>query len=133
VPDELKPSHVVFESPEDIPGYKPLPERGKLTRFKAGNQISRGVGRPKGPDRISEALKKELASGAASKIARQLAKVAMNESGKYTNAQVAAAKEIADRTEGRAVQPMIIAEVMDEATADRLLRLAEILTGNKDA
>lgn len=113
-PDSL----VVFNSPDDVP----------VTPDNAKYVGARRPGRPKGPDRVSDALKKKLAEGAATKIANGLIKVAVNENGKYTNAQVAAAREVLDRTEGRAVQPIAVANMdMDAATAERLVEIGAML------
>jgi len=115
--DEVKKSEIVFESPADID-----------PRYHVGNKMSRARGgRPKGPATIVEALKQELAVNQnASKTARNLIRISQNE--KRVNAAVVAAKEIADRIDGKPVQPMVIAS-MDEATASRLVAIAEMFLG----
>jgi hypothetical protein len=86
---------------------------------------ARAPGRPKGPATVLEALKVELAKDSnASKIARNLIKIATNE--KRVNAAVIAAKEAMDRVDGKPVTPIAVA-TMDDTTALRLVAIAESL------
>jgi hypothetical protein len=79
----------------------------------------------KAPDKISTALKQKLAAGEANKLADQLLSLANNS--EYPNAQIGALREIVDRTEGKAIQPMVVASYeMDENTVNRLMAIAEM-------
>lgn len=116
--DEVKDGLVVYNTPEDI---KPTPQNSRYLG-------ARRPGRPKSPDSIVESLKQELSKNQnGPKIARNLIKIAQNE--KKVTAAVVAAKEIADRLDGKPVQGIAVMQVMDESTAQRLLVLAEKYMG----
>jgi hypothetical protein len=63
----------------------------------------------------------------AAAIAERMAHIAT--AGK-PGAAVIAAKELADRTEGKPVQAIQVSQVIDAATALQLAKIAEMLTGN---
>jgi hypothetical protein len=112
---------IVYQSPDQIP----------VTEDNKKFMGAKRPGRPKAPDSIVEALKEELPKDQNSrKIARAMIKVAINEKGKYTNAQVQAAMAIADRIDGKPVQSMLVGAVhMDEQTTKRLVALMETIRG----
>ena len=124
-------------------GPKPQldPKKEKFRRgrpFKSGNpyRFALGVGgRPVGAE--DRANKLSVAYGRvleqmvdngdltySEAIALRMASIAT--SGK-PGAAVNAAKELADRSEGKAVQAIQISQVMDDATAKRLVEIGEML------
>jgi hypothetical protein len=117
--DEVKPeSMIVFNSPDDVP----------VTADNKKFMGARRPGRPKGPDSVTEALKQQLGIDQnATKIAKNMIGIAQNT--KRVNAAVIAAREIADRIDGKPVQGIAVMQVMDEGTAKRLIQLVERVGG----
>jgi hypothetical protein len=114
MPDEVK-GEIVFQNPADID-----------PRYHVGNKMAHRGGRPKGPATIVEALKQELARDQnAVKSARNLIRISQNE--KRVNAAVIANKTIADYVDGKPPQALVVANVMDDTTALRLVAIAEML------
>lgn len=97
-------------------------------RWKKGFCPNPG-GRPK-IALIREALHKELTKGDAQKLAGELLLLG-KASGKRSKVnpaiQLAAIREIADRTEGKPIQSMIVQKQMDPEQMERLAELAERL------
>lgn len=94
----------------DKTGFRgPSPDVGKNTQFKPGNRANPG-GRPRKRP-ITSALEDLMDDATARKIASALIKTAQ---GRDRNA-IAAAREICDRLEGKAVQ-VIEADVREQIT-----------------
>ena len=116
---------IISHSPDDLPI---TPEN---ERFKNG-RLPKRVGRPKGPDSVTEALKQQLGVNQnAARIAKNMIGIAQNT--KRVNAAVVAAREIADRIDGKPVQGLIVGNVnLDEPTVRRLALLGEMFLVSKD-
>ena len=119
------------------PGAQPqLAAKGK--KFTRGNPYRWALGnpgRPKGSvdraNRLSQAygemLEQSVADGTmtnADAIALRMIHIALT--GK-PGAAVIAAKELADRSEGKPVQSIQVSQVLDENTAQRLVDIGEML------
>lgn len=102
----------------------PSPDVGKSTQFKPGVCMNPG-GRPKKRP-ITQALERQLTLEAADKIAEALIKQAQ----RATRGGILAAKEIADRLEGRALEHLqatvqtTLSSLTDEELQQRFAELA---------
>src|SRR5271169_4583686 len=95
-----------------------LPEAAKPYRWKKGGPSPNPGGRPK-TAHISEALRAVLESGEAVQLASEL--VALAKGRKRGSAvQIAALREIADRTEGKAHQTVEVDATFSASLAERV-------------
>jgi len=95
-----------------------LPEAAKLYRWKKGCPSPNPDGRPK-TGHISEALRAALQKGEAEQLASVLLELARGK--KRRNAvQIAALREIADRTEGKPRQSIAVDANFSASLAERL-------------
>ena len=121
------------------PKPQPVAKKGKLTQgFKPGNPYRWALGNPgrlKGSqDRANklsvaygEMLEQMVEGGDVSNadaIALRMIHIALT--GK-PGAAVIAAKELADRSEGKPVQSIQVSQVLDEGTAKRLVEIGDML------
>ena len=95
-----------------------LPEAAKPYCWKRGGPSPNPGGRPK-TAHISEALRAVLESGEAEKLAAELLALAKGRK-RGSAVQIAALREIADRTEGRAHQTMEVDTNFNSSLAKRL-------------
>ena len=97
-----------------------LPEAAKPYRWKKGCPSPNPGGRPK-TAHISQALRAELESGEAEQLARVLLALATGRK-KGTAVQIAALREIADRTEGRPRQAVELDVNANATLVERLMK-----------
>jgi Family of unknown function (DUF5681) len=103
----------------------PSPDVGKATQIQPGEVRNPG-GRPKSR-LLSDAYRVVLADMEKNKDRTGAELIAKSIARKAIKGDVAAAREMADRVEGKAVQKVHVGGEMDEATAKRLIELAERL------
>src|SRR5271157_5912183 len=92
------------ENTNETPKRRTLPEAAKPYRWKKGGPSANPGGRPR-TAHISQALRAALESGKAEELASVLLALATGRK-KGTGVQIAALREIADRTEGRPPQSL---------------------------
>ncbi len=97
-----------------------LPEAAKPYRWQKGGPSPNPGGRPK-TAHISAALRAVLESGEAEQLASELVALARRRK-KGTAVQIAAPREIADRTEGKAHQTMEVDANFGAGLAERLAK-----------
>jgi hypothetical protein len=101
-----------------IPKRRTLPEAAKPYRWKKGGPSPNPGGRPK-TAHISEALRAVLEGGEAEQLASEL--VALAKGLKRGSAvQIAAIREISDRTEGKAHQTVEVDANFNSSLAERI-------------
>lgn len=111
------------ENTNETPMQRTLPEAAKPYRWKKGCPSPNPGGRPK-TAHISEALRRALERGEAEQLASVLLALARGKK-RGNTVQIAALREIADRTEGKARQTV-------EVEADFKSNLAERLEGARN-
>jgi hypothetical protein len=102
------------------PKRRSLPEAAKPYRWKKGDPSPNPGGRPK-TAHISQALRAALQSGEAEHLATVLVELAAGRK-KGTAVQIAALREIADRTEGKAHQTVEVDATFDSRLAERIAK-----------
>lgn len=100
------------------PKRRTLPEAAKPYRWKKGGPSPNPGGRPK-TAHISQALRAALESGEAEQLASELVALAAGRK-KGTAVQIAALREITDRTEGKAHQTVEVDANFNESLAERI-------------
>ena len=100
------------------PKRRTLPEAAKPYRWKKGGPSPNPGGRPK-TAHISQALRAALGCGEAEKLADVLVAPATGQK-KGTAVQIAALREIADRTEGKAHQTLEVDANFNSSLAERI-------------
>jgi len=100
------------------PKRRTLPEAAKPYRWKKGGPSPNPGGRPK-TAHISQALRAALGCGEAEKLADVLVAPATGQK-KGTAVQIAALREIADRTEGKAHQTVEVDANFNSSLAERI-------------
>src|ERR1035438_5871331 len=106
------------EITKETPKRRTLPEAAKPYRWKKGGPSPNPGGRPR-TAHISQALRAVLESGEAEQLASELIALAKGrKSG--TAVQIAALREISDRTEGKAHQTVEVDANFNSSLADRL-------------
>jgi len=100
------------------PKRRTLPEAAKPYRWKKGGPSPNPGGRPK-TAHISQALRAALRCGEAEKLADVLVAPATGQK-KGTAVQIAALREIADRTEGKAHQTVEVDANFNSSLAERI-------------
>ena len=100
------------------PKRRTLPEAAKPYRWKKGGPSPNPGGRPK-TAHISEALRVALARGEAEQLASILLAVASGRK-RGSSLQIAALREIADRTEGKPHQSVEVDANFNSSLAERL-------------
>ena len=100
------------------PKRRTLPEAAKPYRWKKGGPSPNPGGRPK-TAHISQALRAALECGEAEKLADVLVAPATGQK-KGTAVQIAALREIADRTEGKAHQTVEVDANFNSSLAERI-------------
>lgn len=106
------------ENTNETPKQRTLPEAAKPYRWKKGGPSPNPGGRPK-TAHISQALRAALAAGKADEMADTLVALAMGRK-KGSAVQLAAIREIADRTEGRPHQSVELDAKLSGSLAERL-------------
>jgi hypothetical protein len=100
------------------PKRRTLPEAAKPYRWKRGGPSPNPGGRPK-TAHISQALRSVLESGEAKQLASELVALAKGRK-RGTAVQIAALREIADRTEGKAHQSVEVDANFSSRLAERI-------------
>jgi hypothetical protein len=100
------------------PKRRTLPEAAKPYRWKRGGPSPNPGGRPK-TAHISQALRSVLESGEAEQLAAELVALAKGRK-RGTAVQIAALREIADRTEGKAHQSVEVDANFSSRLAERI-------------
>ena len=106
------------EITNETPKRRTLPEAAKPYRWKKGGPSPNPGGRPK-TAQISQALRTVLESGEAVKLASVLVALASGRK-KGTTVQIAALREIADRTEGKPRQTLEVDANFNATLAERI-------------
>jgi hypothetical protein len=106
------------EITNETPKRRTLPEAAKPFRWKKGGPSPNPGGRPK-TAHISQALRAALESGEADELASVLLAIARGRK-KGTAVQIAALREIADRTEGKPHQSVEVDANFNSSLAERL-------------
>lgn len=106
------------EITNETPKRRTLPEAAKPYRWKKGGPSPNPGGRPK-TAHISQALRAALESGRADELAAVLLALATGRK-RGTGVQIAALREIADRTEGKAHQSVEVDAHFSSAILERL-------------
>jgi hypothetical protein len=103
------------------PKRRTLPEAAKPYRWKKGGPSPNPGGRPR-TAHISQALRAVLESGEAEQLAFELIALAKGRK-RGTGVQIAALREIADRTEGKPHLAVQVDARFNSALAERLERV----------
>jgi len=106
------------EITNQTPKRRTLPEAAKPYRWKKGGPSPNPGGRPR-TAHISQALRAVLESGEAVRLASELVALAAGRK-KGTAVQIAALREIADRTEGKAQQTVEVDADFHSSLAERI-------------
>ena len=106
------------EITNETPKRRTLPEAAKPYRWKKGGPSPNPGGRPK-TAHISQALRAVLESGEAEQLASVLLALATGRK-KGTAVQIAALREIADRTEGKPHQSVEVDANFNATLAERI-------------
>src|SRR5664279_2938754 len=106
------------EITNETPKRRTLPEAAKPYRWKKGGPSPNPGGRPK-TAHISQALRAVLETGEAEQLASELVALARGRK-KGTAVQIAALREIADRTEGKAHQTVEVDANFNASPAQRI-------------
>jgi hypothetical protein len=106
------------ENTNETAKRRTLPEAAKPYRWKKGGPSPNPGGRPR-TAHISQALRAALAAGKADEMADTLVALAMGQQ-KGSAVQLAAIREIADRTEGRPSQAIKLDANVSSSLAERL-------------
>jgi hypothetical protein len=101
-----------------LPKRRTLPEAAKPYRWKKGGPSPNPGGRPR-TAHISQALRAVLESGEAEQLASELVALAAGRK-KGSAVQIAALREIADRTEGKAHQTVEVDASFNSSLAERV-------------
>jgi hypothetical protein len=113
------------ENTNETPKRRTLPEAAKPYQWKKGCPSPNPGGRPK-TAHISEALRAALAKGEAEQLAAILLALARGQK-RGTTVQIAALREIADRTEGKARQTIEVDADFRSNLAERIMKGRERL------
>jgi hypothetical protein len=108
------------QNTNETPKRRTLPEAAKPYRWKKGGPSPNPGGRPK-TAYISEALRAALESGEAQRLAATLLALAAGRK-KGNAVQIAALREIADRTEGKPIQSMAVGIGTYDGLAEELAK-----------
>jgi hypothetical protein len=108
------------EITNETPKRRTLPEAAKPYRWKKGGPSPNPGGRPK-TAHISEALRAALENGEAEQLASTLLALATGRK-RGSPVQIAALREIADRTEGKPIQAMAVDLKAQEGLAEPIHR-----------
>ena len=106
------------EITNETPKRRTLPEAAKPYRWKKGGPSPNPGGRPK-TAHISQALRAVLEGGEADELASVLLALASGRK-RGTAVQIAALREIADRTEGKARQTVEVDANLSSSLAERI-------------
>ena len=106
------------ENTNETPKRRTLPEAAKPYRWKKGGPSPNPGGRPK-TAHISEALRAALERGEAEQLASMLIALATGRK-RGSAVQIAALREIADRTEGRPHQAIEVDAKFNSDLAERV-------------
>lgn len=127
--DTLTPE--VLPKPSNSVACSGIPQ---ITRDAKGHFLPGNSPNPGGKSKlrtIREGLQAELDEGAYKMLARELVQLALADGrhlGKLNpSIQLSAIREVADRTEGKPIQSMIVQKQMDPEQMERLAELAERL------
>ena len=128
--DSLTPELLLPESTQNIDSLAldNSPQTPQITRDSSGKWVKGYCPNPGGRSKmrfIREALQEKLNEGDADKLAKMLMGLAKQNKNKAL--RLAAIREVADRTEGRPVQAMVVQSSVDDRTLDRMADLAERL------
>ena len=118
------------ENTNEIPKRRALPEAAKPYRWRKGCPSPNPGGRPK-TAHISQALRAALADGKADEMAEVLIALATGRT-KGNAVQVAAIREIADRTEGKPRQSVEVDSRLELSLAERLTEARKRLEAQED-
>jgi hypothetical protein len=117
------------EITNETPKRRTLPEAAKPYRWKKGGPSPNPGGRPK-TAHISAALRTALESGDADELACVLLALASGRK-KGTTVQIAALREIADRTEGRPHQTVAVDASFNSSLAERIAAARKQILGDR--
>jgi hypothetical protein len=116
------------ENTNETPKRRTLPEAAKPYRWKKGGPSPNPGGRPK-TAHISGALRAALERGEAEQLASVLLALARGKK-RGSAVQIAALREIADRTEGKAHQSIKVDADFHSSIAERLEKARKRRLGN---
>ena len=108
------------ENTKETPRRRTLPEAAKPYRWKKGGPSPNPGGRPK-TAHISQALRAALESGEADELASELVALARGRK-RGSVVQIAALREIADRTEGKPHQSVEVDANFNSSLAERIAK-----------